>query len=93
MPAIESKLAFQLANFFLTLSNTKLKSCLCFPGCFKGKPRYLPRLVVELNPMISMSASLWSWSTLGEKKTWDLASLTFCLDLAQKSWSTELIVA
>ena len=90
---IESGLAFQPASFFLTISKMDPKSCLCLPGCFIGKPKYFPKLVAALKPKMLVKASLWLGSILGEKKTWDFASLTFCPDLLQNSWRTELMVA
>ena len=93
LPTIESRLAFQPASFFLNISKMDPKSCLCLPGCFIGKPKYFPKLVVALKPKMLVKASLWLGSTLGEKKTWDFASLTFCPDLLQNSWRTKLMAA
>jgi len=58
LPAMDKRFALQPASFFLTLSNTKEKSCLRLPGCFKGKPKYLPKLEVRVNPRMFEKASL-----------------------------------
>ena len=47
--AMDKSFSFQPASFFLTLSRTKEKSCL-LPGCLNGKPKYLPKLEVGVNP-------------------------------------------
>ena len=89
--AMDKSFSFQPASFFLTLSRTKEKSCLRLPGCLNGKPKYLPKLEVGVNPRRLDKASLWSKSTFGEKNTWDFVALIIWLDLARKSLSTSLM--
>ena len=92
LPAKDKRLAFQLANFCLTLSNTKLRSSLLVPRCFNRKPRYFPRFGVDRKPRISHKDSLVSTFTFREKKTLDLLSLMDCPNLAQKLSRTSRIV-
>ena len=91
-PASESKLAFHLASLFFTLSRIKLKYCEEEPVCLIGKPRYFLREGVDRNPRMSQKDSLLSLSTLGEKKTLDLASFIVCPKRLQKSSNTFLIM-
>lgn len=58
LPAMDNKFDFQPPSFFLILSRTKEKSCLQLLGCLSGKPRYLPKLEVGVNPRRSAKASL-----------------------------------
>ena len=52
---------------------------------------YLPRDGMDRNLKISLKSSLLSLSTLGEKNTLDLASLTNRPEMEQKVFNTDLM--
>ena len=67
LPTKERNLAFHLESFEITLYTMKLYLFWATSFCFRGKPKYFPKLEVSKISSKSQISSLMFEGTLGEK--------------------------